>query len=663
MSEKPRLFALLVGINNYAHIRRLTACEKDVDRMKDFLAKYVSSTMDFHPRVLLTSEASKAEIVSAFEEHLIRGDEKEPEKRIQKNDVVLFYFSGHGALEKANRVFWRSEPNQYLETLACYDSDLDTGKNFLADKELRYLISRAAQSGAEVITIFDCCHSGDNTRAPLPARAIERLAGEIPERHWDDFIFAKQGITAEKIEQEGLETALPQGTHIQLAACNSHESAFEEEYIGGVFTSALLNALDKSRGDISYLELKHRTRNAVRSQYAQTPQLYTHTTKFKKTLGVNDSYKKMPFKTFLGGAIREKPIYSEVYYNRKARRWELDKGAVYGVDEKWEGQVQQVAVTIAPNETILANIKSVYPGFSEIEFEPYADVSTNERYEAFVPSLLFKTLKVAIRGEENGVAHFHKYAPSAALKSKGLELLDVADPLLEYSVLARDNQYLITLPNSEVPLTATVQGYANVSELLDKLRHIRRWEFAKNLQNDSTSNQLQSTALRFELKWKGQEILPDAEGHYYLDFDDSSVTKPSTTLAISLTNTLKGPLFIGGIYLSVDFGLSSKDLWPGNDTVKMLNANCTHSTVFTDVGLEPFVVKNNWPDEVVYFKIIAAVSEFDLDLMEQEALDIPPEIERGDKGLKKSNSHLEPNPQDWYTWLFPFHLVNPNHQA
>jgi hypothetical protein len=76
--------------------------------------------------------------------------------------------------EKKEDSLWRFEPDNKLEGIVCYDSITEEESGtLLADKELRYLIHQIATKNEQgeakagsphIVTIFDCCHSGENTR-------------------------------------------------------------------------------------------------------------------------------------------------------------------------------------------------------------------------------------------------------------------------------------------------------------------------------------------------------------------------------------------------------------------------------------------------------------------------------------------------------------------
>jgi hypothetical protein len=88
-SESPRLYALVIGINDYQNVARLDGAVSDA---KDFI-KYLEESMKVPPnriRVLLDKQASRSAIIRAFQE--LQND-----TRIRLNDPIVIFYAGHGA--------------------------------------------------------------------------------------------------------------------------------------------------------------------------------------------------------------------------------------------------------------------------------------------------------------------------------------------------------------------------------------------------------------------------------------------------------------------------------------------------------------------------------------------------------------------------------------
>ena len=159
-----KIYALLVGINEYqGGVRGLNGCVNDVKNVLEFLRRRTQGgEYELHELVLTSGDrANPAEqrptrqaVIDGFRQHL---------RQAGPDDIVFFYYSGHGSQEPAPPEFWRLEPDRLNETIVCYDSRAEGGCD-LADKEIAVLLSEVAEKDAQVITVFDSCHSGSISR-------------------------------------------------------------------------------------------------------------------------------------------------------------------------------------------------------------------------------------------------------------------------------------------------------------------------------------------------------------------------------------------------------------------------------------------------------------------------------------------------------------------
>lgn len=628
------LHALFVGINEYQNIDGLNAAVLDCNRVRDYFQQIAAK--NFKPKfsTLLDTQATKANIVSEFEKQFIKSSPDE-------GDVFLFYYSGHGGQEKAHDAFEESEIDRKLENLACHDADPTNGKGFLADKELRWLVRQAEKKGIHFLMISDSCHSGDNTRGYIvekPPKAKKRLAHLSEKRAWSDFIFGKK-ISEADFKTKNIEDILPQGKHVSISACQSMESAYEV-FDGGIFTSGLLKFLDKSKGDISYFDLKTQLKNYVSSQYIdQSPQIYS----------VGDE--NQMFKTFLGGAIKDKPVFANVFYNFNERRWELDMGGIYGVTEEWNGAKQQVIVTNHNDEQLTAYITEVSPTGAVIRFEPYSNVKKSEHYRAFVPSAMTRRMNILLTGETEGIDLIKNAIPADKLEKSGITWCDdSSNP--DYALRAVDGDFYITLPDDARPLTEQEEGYrpASAEKVFKKLEAIGKWSFVKNLKNKKSS--LLENDFKLEISENGKPVKTDG------NLVELNVSPPkfSTDIKIKLTNEVGQQLYVGMVYLSSLFGMSP-NLIQGQ--VKPANSG---EFVWASAGrpisisLEKYIRDFDWSHETFYVQIIWATTEFGMELFVAKDLDAP-------RANKKSASTrgmggIQTGP-DWQTRLIEFRVKNP----
>jgi len=149
-----KVYALLVGIDEYQlPVKALSGCVNDISLIQELLLARVGGS--FVPLSLLNAEAARQAVIDGFRKHLAQAG---------AGDVALFYYSGHGAQEKADSAFWNIEPDHLNETIVCYDSRQPGSWN-LADKELAQLIHELAAKNPQIVVVLDSCHSGSGTRA------------------------------------------------------------------------------------------------------------------------------------------------------------------------------------------------------------------------------------------------------------------------------------------------------------------------------------------------------------------------------------------------------------------------------------------------------------------------------------------------------------------
>lgn len=318
---KPNLYALLVGIGAYEQVRALRGPVADAQAMN----RYLQQQTDFVSNLLLLTDqqATKTALINGFQTHLAQAG---------PNDTILFYFAGHGAQEIADTDLWITETDGKLECLVCFDGDAPQVHDFLlTDKELRYLIGTVGATGAHVVTIFDCCHSGDNTRAfDLLAAALDgqdvrdrRIPDPAPRRPYEGFFF-HQTLSAEQIKAQGMAVAIPETVHVQIAACESDESAVEVN-AEGIFTKNLLAVLEAAHGQITYSDLHNRVRQYMRFGYEQHPRVYV-----PETTEGGEVKKGLMSRGFLNQPIDPGTLSASATFNQRVG-WILDVGAIHGL--------------------------------------------------------------------------------------------------------------------------------------------------------------------------------------------------------------------------------------------------------------------------------------------------------------------------------------------
>ena len=140
----PRIWALIVGINNYKdkRIPDLRYAERDAMAIFRFFRTPRGGTVPLNRiKLLLGPKATRANILSALKEILLR--------RTDKNDLVVIYFVGHGVVGELQEETY----------LLPYDAKLDIveGTGISQSEIMRYVRKSRAN---RIVLIIDACHSG-----------------------------------------------------------------------------------------------------------------------------------------------------------------------------------------------------------------------------------------------------------------------------------------------------------------------------------------------------------------------------------------------------------------------------------------------------------------------------------------------------------------------
>lgn len=234
--------ALIVGINQYQihptgdRVPNLDGALADADA----IAALLQSLHGFKPeniRILRDQEATRAALLSALDSHLVRSAEP--------GDLSLFYYAGHGSYVDNPT---SQETDKRDETIIPADSN--TGTPDIRDKELAQHFHRILDKKAQLIAIFDSCHSGSIARG-LPDPIKNRFAPPAKA--------LTRGHTAEKLPAQSVEE---RGALVWSAA-QEHQPAQEKRIRGqprGRFSSALEHVLSSPYREESVEKLHLRVR-------------------------------------------------------------------------------------------------------------------------------------------------------------------------------------------------------------------------------------------------------------------------------------------------------------------------------------------------------------------------------------------------------------------
>lgn len=650
MAKLKKIYALGIGIDNYpAPVPALKGCKQDIDLVKSYLKEV--DGVEVHFLALLDEQATRKNIIRYFIEHLGKAG---------PNDTALFYFAGHGTTEQADPVFWKNNPDRVLQGIVPIDGVEETPEKtvyrLIADKELRYLIGELSIRQSHLVTIFDCCHSGLNTRPTFRKRQFPTRTGNVlqafPSRPWEAFIFGS-AISKTTAAEQPIDEWLPEGRHIQMAACLPEESAYEKDG-NGVFTAKLIEVLRRSRSQVTYFDLQSRIRNFLKSYFRQTPYFYT-------AGGYPDEVYRFFLDLPVTGPGRE--VGANVQQTSDGK-WKMDIGHIQGVSRMAKTATVIDAIT---GQAYEAHIGKIDPTETELYFE-VTEPDGQGHYYAYIKRYLTAPVKFFIEDQTK-----MRYASDwFTSETEGLSpQIAWADNPYEaaYRIIIND-QWLVMTPGEDPdkPIAAniSVTSPTAVATTVQRMNHIGQWVFVKDLHNPNSFLFRQAPIL-FELIQEYEDgttsVLKNQNGRIMSDFEHLRDGEWGGKMKIRLTNRMDRPLFVSLIYLSMNFMIFTRML-QNAPVVKVKPGQSIWALDGKSIKIQPEqqVLKDNWKYSFSYFKVIASTDFFDVATLDQDPLPAPYE-ERYRAGRKPQSGQLnDRNASDWITQNFEVLLRNPTYR-
>lgn len=646
---KPRLFALLVGINNYKDeikladgnlkFPRLYGCESDVDKIKN----YIENDCYYDPDILaITNEcATKKNIHAAFQDHLLKAG---------PDDAILFYYSGHGTQEFADVSLFPSETDGRLEALVCYFED-GSEDFLLTDKELRWLFGRISKNNPHIVAIFDCCHSGDNVRnGELIDKSFtevveKRVKYIFPQRNYNNFLF-KDDLPEEKLRQLGETNALPESKLFHFAACESNEAAVE---IGSeaVFTKTLLSILKQNSGNISYHKLSTSIRQYMRNVYEQRPKFY-----------VSNYEQGDVFENFLNyPVVSTNTISGDVIYN-EANGWILSLGALHGIHKG----LLSFSIRSNTGDKFLATISKVFLDHSSLKIDEEVNVS-----QTFSAELLREDTSQIVLFIEPGNADLadQRKVLDLLYSKKFVSICD-EEKGANYVLRFLNGRYYFTLPyNPFRPLAVPVElkSPENVNQIVLQVEQIAKWEFLKGLSNVDCHESNLSAQLKIEISVGDQQYLNVQDQETIEIQFQKNGTKWSNSLKCTITNECDEDLYCACTYLVSNFAAYTGYLTP---QVKMLTKHETvplarKARTEISLSLDPIMQFYNWEYQIDYLKFFVSRQDFDATSLDFDGLPMP-DLPQRDRHLDSDYSRdydYTLTKSGWQTKMVALKFINP----
>lgn len=240
-------YAVLIGIDNYLAVPKLSGCVSDIETIEELLSSRIQGPLVVRKLVARQEEeaAAGADDELPTRDAIIAVLSALSGDALNAGDRVLFYYSGHGT-----QLY---DPAAEDTRQALVPQDFRAGAGLLYDIELRTLLDRIYARTGDLTVILDCCHSAGITRDvsaadPEKVRCIELRAVEAAELTGP--APAPLAAPGADLKESG---ALFQGEteYPFLLACQADEKAKEQSFTEppqgthGVLTHALVRTLSR----------------------------------------------------------------------------------------------------------------------------------------------------------------------------------------------------------------------------------------------------------------------------------------------------------------------------------------------------------------------------------------------------------------------------------
>jgi pimeloyl-ACP methyl ester carboxylesterase len=638
-----KIYALLVGIDNYhpqsRGVNSLQGCVNDIVAIEKYLHQRIATDKKWElvEKKLTNDLATRQAVIDGFLQHLCQAGSE---------DVVLFYYAGHGSYEKAPDVFRSQERDGKIETLVCYDSRTPQGRD-LADKELSYLIEQVAKNNPHILIILDSCHSGTATRDPEVVERQTNSDGTV--RDLKDFIFPEEWA------RHRLSDSYQVPRHVAIAACRDIQTAKEYKDSNGqrrgAFSYFLTEALQRTNGSLSYTNLVQDINALITGKVKdQSPQIEA----------ISDD----SIQPFLGGAVGD-PInyFPFVYDSNTHKNWVIKGGLLHGIRSTSDGET---FLAIFPQGTELeklrefdsaickAKLTQVFTEVSIAEISGDSSKLSEDRpYWAIVTAVPLPKLKVYFQGDAQAVELARKELSTANASEPSLfvrETQSLTDA--DYYIEAINSQYWIKQPTDKQALVAPVpdvpdnQGYTQkaANTTIKRLEHIARWKNILELKTPPTS-QIKTGDVEMEViitsgdnKYSSKTETSALRGEY--TWKDNKCEPPR--VEIKIKNNSEEDLYFQVLELAQSFLIGNAGFFEERSSILIPKKSEITNAKKLKITINKKYLGSGVTEYDTILKLIVSTKEFNPSLLEQPALDSPPPVNRS-SGLSGTLNRLMNN--------------------
>lgn len=146
-SSKAKIYSIIIGINNYKNVPSLSYASTDADNFYNLLISPVFNVDPTNIGLLTDSSANRSNIYKEM---------YDLEDKLQPNDLLIFYFAGHGDIESKIQT-----NNSLLLLQQCPSKNYLRSGEYLDMNTLKdYFVSLSSKK-VRTYFICDACHSGN----------------------------------------------------------------------------------------------------------------------------------------------------------------------------------------------------------------------------------------------------------------------------------------------------------------------------------------------------------------------------------------------------------------------------------------------------------------------------------------------------------------------
>lgn len=656
------IFALIVGIDDYP-INPLYGCVNDALTIGAFFDQYAARNayrrqfkylLAPHGEAIPPTSCTNAtkdelptrrNIIAAFQDFC--------HAPMRQGDVFLFYFSGHGSQENAAPEFRHMKPDGMNEAFDCFP-DESAERRHIVDKELAWLLWQLHRRHPEVhiLTVTDCCHSGNNTRNTGDTIVVRRSKPRMEATPFNRLLGVEGIPESDRIFslRDGKAYYSREARHFHLAAARDNETAKEIIIDGrrrGVFTWSLLRVLEQGGIGTSYREVLRRTEALVRNRVVeQVPQL--------EAIGGADG-----MEGFLGGVFPPgKPQYPVQYI---AHEWRLLAGRLHGV-VAGSDRLPAFAKLQDGRRVAVREVSVNYAVLEETDFVP--DDRDNPDLRATIDQMPAPKIRVWV--EATDAAQQALQTAIDNIQPQYVDFVSAAGSEAEFDA-RRDEQgdWVLLRRESAFPVFLRQSRADQFVQFCDV---VGKYRFTLELENATSRIDWNNIDIEMEVI-EGQALTPDnlntvqgrlvSRDNITLHYRSAAGGKWLQPALRCKLRSKQASLWVGGLFLDNEYGithnLTDRQLLPGQE----------HGFIFSLGGIEynaiplsikPELLRRGVTEITDYLKIFVSTVDFKLDDFVQEALPLDFSGVPRSIGLEVAAVGTKP---DWAVMTIPVKIVYP----